>query len=116
MADEIGLRGDELLERRFDRIEVDVSDKAIDTGVDTASASARAGISYRKKFTNTRKSARPRIDVSRSETADALIIVALAIVLLCFAQALLGQGRMLPDAAPRERPASTARPSSVSKT
>jgi len=34
MAHEIGVRGDELLERRIDVVKMDIGDEAVDAGVD----------------------------------------------------------------------------------
>ena len=96
MADEIVLRGDEPLERRFDRGEVDISDKAIDAGVDAGRLRPVQIVAPCNKIRQHRQVGKAaRVDGSRSETADALIIVALAIEFLCLAQALLGQARML---------------------
>jgi hypothetical protein len=34
MADEVAVRGDKLLERRIDRVEINIGDEAVDAGVD----------------------------------------------------------------------------------
>ena len=60
MAHEIGVRRDELLERRVDGVEMDVGDEAVDGGVDAGRLRpvqiAVAGM----RFASTRKSASPR--------------------------------------------------------
>src|SRR5262249_36488076 len=97
MPHQIGMRRDELLERRLDLVEINVGDESVDTGVD-AGRLRPVQVAVRgdqvRQYLQIREPA--RVGVGRSVAANALVMVALRIEFLRLAQPYLRQGRMLP--------------------
>src|SRR5271156_4925380 len=97
MADEVGVRGDKLLERRIDRAEINIGDEAVDAGV---AAGGRGSMQVAVRGHEVRQNPQirepARIGSGRSKAADTLVMIALRIEFSSLAQTLFRQARMLP--------------------
>ncbi len=118
MPDDVVMRGDELLQRRLDVVEIDVGDEAVDGGIDAGRfapvhiANLRGSVPQAPRGRQGRAPWR-RVGI---ETTDALVVIALRIELFCLVEAFLGENRMFARSARRGIAASSARPSSANTT
>ena len=96
MADQIGVRCDELPERRVDLVEMDVGDEAVDRRIDAARLRPVHEALRRHEAGEHREIGEAAgVGGVRQITADALEVVALGVELLRLQERRLGELRML---------------------
>src|SRR5215472_4112472 len=104
MANEVLLRSDILLQRRVDLVEIDICNKAIDTGIDAGGLrSVDVAVGGNGVGQDFEIGEAARVSRVRREPANALEVIALKIVLARFAQAFLREGRLLAHEGAAER-------------
>jgi hypothetical protein len=103
MADEVGVRGDKLLERRIDRVEINIGDEAVDAGVDAGRlGSMQVAVRGHEVRQNPQIREPARVGGRRSKAADTLVMIALRIEFLRLVQALLVKLGCSPRSASRK--------------
>src|SRR5271170_6537447 len=97
MADEVGVRDDKLLERRIDRVEINIGDEAVDAGVDAGRlGSMQVTVRGHEVRQNPQIREPASVGSRRSKATDTLVMIALRIEFLRLEQALFRESRMLP--------------------
>src|ERR1700752_4574260 len=98
MANKIALRGDELLERRLDRIEINIGEKTVDGRVNAHRFAAEYVAVRGDEIGQNLQIRKPaRISGRRIKAADALIMIALGVERARLEEPFLGEARMLPQ-------------------